>query len=480
MHPNIKNKQDFKILLIGGFDSTGGAGLQRDLEFQRNNENLRIIPTFYSYQGENFILQNIKRSYFHECMKDICHHWQNVPVLIKVGALNKAWQIAEIIHLKRRLKNVYLLYDPVVSSSRGNDFLDDDLIKTIKYKFFNEIDLLTPNIDEVYKFSGLQIESLDDYKKAKNILGVKALLIKGGHHKKHYDYFANATDAFFLNSKFYHQSFRGTGCSLGSLIIRGLSEGLYLEDAIVWAKAVLSSNLKDLTKYIELKRFVLELPQISFDGHFERLDFPSLKFNKTTFYPIVSSFIELEKIIDTGIKLVQLRIKDQLPYYIQSEIKKCLKICQKFNVYLFVNDHWEIAIDENVHGIHLGFENLQNADLKKIQNAGLFLGVSSHSYLEAAFVSQFNPSYIALGPIYHTTLKNMRFHPQGENALRTWVKIFKPPVVAIGGITLENCDKVLQTKPGFISAVQDIARSKNPNERVNRWLNKISELSPPV
>ena len=447
------------------------------MEFQRNNESLRIIPTFYSYQGDNFIIQNTDKSFFCECLKDVSDHWENEPVLIKVGALNKSWQIEEIINLKHRLKDVFLLYDPVISTSRGKNFLNDELINIIKHKFLNKIDLLTPNIEEVYKFSEIQINSFDDFKKARDKLNIKSILIKGGHYKEHYDYFSNLTDSFFLKSKFFDHSFRGTGCSLSSLIIRGLSEGLYLEDAVVWAKAILSKNLKNLTKYIELIKLDPDLPQISFDGQFEVTKFCSLKFNETTFYPIVSSFIELEKIVDTGINLVQLRIKEESTSHIQFEIKKCLEICRKYKVLLFVNDYWELAIDGNVDGIHLGFEDLKNADLKKIQNSGLFLGLSSHSYLEGAYASQFNPSYIALGPIYNTTLKRMKYKPQGENALRAWVNIFQKPVVAIGGITLDNCDSLLKIKPGFISVVQDINKSKDPRERVNGWLNKIKHLS---
>ena len=76
---------------------------------------------------------------------------------------------------------------------------------------------------------------------------------------------------------------------------------------------------------------------------------------------------------------------------------------------LFLNDYWKIALDLNLSGIHLGFEDVLEADLQKIEKSHLYLGLSTHCELELRTALEVEPSYIALGPIFETNLKKMRF-----------------------------------------------------------------------
>ncbi|OUR97272.1 hypothetical protein A9Q84_13175 [Halobacteriovorax marinus] len=479
MHPNLNQERDFLIVLIGGMDSSGGAGLSRDIEFQRNDENLRVLPTFLSFQGDELKLVNVEKEYFKACLRDILELSKIRPLLIKVGALSEIWQVEELIYLKTKTTGSVLVYDPVISSSSGHVFMQPELLDYIKTHFLKIVDLFTPNLDEVQKFSKIEIKDLIDFKRAANKISTKSILIKGGHHHSHLDFFASHETSFFMKSPFYKKNFRGTGCSLASLIIRGLSEGQFLCDAVVWAKGVLASNLKLSNNYLELKTLTPELPKLSFDGEFESYQFPKLEVKETTFYAIISNSQELEEILYAGVKIVQLRIKDKSEDYIRSEVRKCVELCQKRNIQLYINDFWQVAISEKAHGVHLGFEDLQTVDLKIIEKSGLLLGVSSHSYLEGAYVSALNPSYLALGPIFKTTLKSMNFKPQGKISLRTWIEIFQCPVVAIGGITLENSDPILKEKPAYICAVQDISKNSNPGLRVRNWLKKIDLLCVP-
>ena len=106
---------------------------------------------------------------------------------------------------------------------------------------------------------------------------------------------------------------------------------------------------------------------------------------------------------------------------------------------LVVNDYWRAAIVAGAKHLHLGQEDLADADLKAIRDAGLTLGISTHDDAELETALRAKPDYIALGPIFPTTLKSMRFAPQGIAKITEWKKrIGNIPLVAIGGIKLEQ------------------------------------------
>ena len=102
---------------------------------------------------------------------------------------------------------------------------------------------------------------------------------------------------------------------------------------------------------------------------------------------------------------------------------------------LIVNDHWELALELGAHGVHLGQDDLHDADIDALHHAGLLLGISTHSYWEVCRARALRPSYIACGPIHATTLKQMPWIPQGDANLAYWCALLHDtPVVAIGGM----------------------------------------------
>ncbi len=106
-----------------------------------------------------------------------------------------------------------------------------------------------------------------------------------------------------------------------------------------------------------------------------------------------------------GVKLVQLRVKDKSEPELRSEIRAAREICLAHNCQLIVNDYWKLALEEGCDFIHLGQEDLDDADLSAIRDGGLKLGVSSHDEAELDRALSVKPDYIALGPIYPTILK---------------------------------------------------------------------------
>lgn len=313
----------------------------------------------------------------------------------------------------------------------------------------------------------------------------------------------------------------GSGCTLSSAIATMLAQDFVLQDAVVVAKAYVSQGLSaalglgqgpgplartgwpnDLFRYAKINQC---------DGNFiehhkQNLDAgsdlaatvlsvkdqatvqvriastPSQNISPHCFkvldadlgvYPVVSDLTMLESLLAAGVKTVQLRIKTDMSELAESElvgseleakIQTAIALGKHFNAQLFINDHWKLAIKYHAFGVHLGQEDLAVTDLAAIQAAGLALGISSHSYFELLLAHQYSPSYIALGHIFPTTTKQMPSAPQGLAKLTHYVALLQDyyPLVAIGGIDLDNLVKVKATGVGNIAVVRAITKAKDP------------------
>ena len=189
------------------------------------------------------------------------------------------------------------------------------------------------------------------------------------------------------------------------------------------------------------------------------------------FYLIVDSAAWIARLLPSGVRLVQLRIKDQPSATVRAEIIEAKALCARAGAQLVVNDYWQEAIDTGCDFIHLGQTDLDTVDLPAIRRAGLKLGVSTHDETELFRALETQPDYIALGPIYPTILKAMAFAPQGLPRITEWKKkIGKIPLVAIGGITLERMAGVLEAGADSAAVVTDITRNANPEQRARGWV----------
>ncbi|MFV0301032.1 MAG: thiamine phosphate synthase [Paracoccus sp. (in: a-proteobacteria)] len=189
------------------------------------------------------------------------------------------------------------------------------------------------------------------------------------------------------------------------------------------------------------------------------------------FYPIFDSAGWVERMLPLGIRLVQLRVKDRPEAETRSEIRRARELCRAAAALLVVNDHWRIAIDEGCDWIHLGQEDLDGADLSAIRGAGLKLGVSTHDEAELARALALHPDYIALGPIWPTILKQMKWHRQGVEKLTEWkARIGAIPLIAIGGLSVERAPLAFAAGADVVSVVTDITLNPDPEARVRDWL----------
>lgn len=189
------------------------------------------------------------------------------------------------------------------------------------------------------------------------------------------------------------------------------------------------------------------------------------------FYLIVDSADWIERLVPLGVKLVQLRVKDRPEAELRQEIRRSKAVCLAYGCQLIVNDYWQLAIEEACDFIHLGQEDLADADLDAIRRAGLKLGVSTHDVAELDTALAVTPDYVALGPVWPTILKKMKWQPQGVERVADWKRrIGTLPLVAIGGITAERAPLVLDQGAAAAAVVTDITLHQNPETRTRQWL----------
>ncbi|MER8776295.1 thiamine phosphate synthase [Mesorhizobium sp. M0977] len=191
------------------------------------------------------------------------------------------------------------------------------------------------------------------------------------------------------------------------------------------------------------------------------------------FYLIVDSAAWIERLAPLGVKLVQLRIKSMNETGLRAEIRKSKALCAQHKSQLFVNDHWRLAIEEGCDFVHLGQEDLQTADLSRIRSAGVRLGLSTHDHVELETAMFAEPDYVALGPIYPTILKKMKWAPQGLERIGEWNRRVAPiPLVTIGGLNLDRLDGVFEAGANSAAVVTDITLSSDPEARTREWIEK--------
>lgn len=483
------------IWTVAGSDSCAGAGLQTDLHtFHDFNLVGCSIVTSVTAQHPQGVL----------CVTPIDDHTfrqqfealliQGYPNAIKIGLLCSQNQVEILCEYIQKIRAeskeyCYVIYDPVAVASSGQALSDSILLPIVQKKLYPLIDLITPNGTELSLLTETEINSFDNVKIAAQKLfdqGVKAVLGKGGHFDWQRgnvtDYLLTPQETYsFTHPRLQSVNTHGTGCTFASSIGAMLAKGFDLPDAVTVATAYLQKGLSEKegkgqtalsslchTGYpIDIEYFpkteILSSP----------LNIPQYAFAKTDtqlgLYPVVESFEWVERLISVGVKTLQIRIKNKPLVELEKEIERSISLAKHHNVRLFVNDYWQLALKYQAYGVHLGQEDLANADLNALQAAGVRLGISTHGYFEIMRALSVSPSYIAFGHVFPTKTKDMSSQPQGIINLTKYVNLVAPlnlPTVAIGGINEDNITQVMQSGIGSTAIVSAITKAENWQQAV--------------
>ena len=195
-------------------------------------------------------------------------------------------------------------------------------------------------------------------------------------------------------------------------------------------------------------------------------------------YAVLPDAAWVGRMARAGVPTVQLRFKSDDPAAIKREIQASVQAVQGTGALLFINDHWQLAIEADAYGVHLGQEDLDLADLECIRASGLRLGLSSHGYAEMLHADAVSPSYIAMGAVFATTLKRMMTPPQGTGRLHAYAKLMRDyPLVAIGGIDTSQLPAVLASGVGSVAVVRALVAAAQPEDMAAQLQAAISSAA---
>lgn len=479
---------------IAGSDSSAGAGIQADLKTMQSLS-VYCASVITSVTAQNTQRVSAVANVSEESINDqiAALRCDLPPAAIKIGMLG-ALPIVQAVTEAIKSMTCPVVYDPVMVATSGDALVDSDALQSIRENLVPLATLVTPNWYEAHILAerGLvepselpqcelprYIESL-----ASDILarGAQSVLLKGGHLSGDFaqDFWTDGkTSAWLTSNRQCVKNTHGTGCTLSSAIAASLAKGIDVLDALVIAKAYVNQGLRlapgvgsgngplahtepdfreyDLPWLTQQANVGQERPEFSRDG-------------SIGFYPIVPDNKWLELVAAAGAKTVQLRIKNKSLHEVEDEVISAVNIANRFNCNLYINDYWRLAIKHKAYGVHLGQEDIVDADIEAISQSNLRLGISTHCYAEVARALAVRPSYIAIGPVFPTTTKVMRFFPQGLDALSKWSQMLTYPLVAIGGITFELAKEASSHGASGLAVVRDIVDSSQPSARVQEWM----------
>ncbi|CAA6816932.1 MAG: Thiamin-phosphate pyrophosphorylase (EC [uncultured Thiotrichaceae bacterium] len=412
-----------------------------------------------------------------------------------------------IVALQEQGQRPRIIIDPILVTDSGERLLTPQGEQVLRSKLLPLADVVTPDLNELALLTKLTTADSDSINCAVKQLiasGVTSVLLRNTHLTAHQvngdvsheynDYFFSENLHFWLMGKHYPPeqiNIPGTGSLFATAIACASAQGYSVTDAIILAKTLVNRSVRQSHPTQETYQLCVAETNPD-DWGVDYQDFPKLTPHSPEIsppvlprcdtltlgiYPVVDSVEWIEKLINCGIQTIQLRLKTDIehpptPAELDGQIQAAVTVCKGRNIRLFINDHWQLAIKHRAYGIHLGQEDLHDADLQAIAAAGCHLGVSTHSYTEVARALWVNPSYIALGPIYATTSKQMPWIPQGVAAVERWTALLggKYPLVAIGGIDLARATALKPTGIGSVAMISAITQAADYRQATQELL----------
>lgn len=465
------------VVAIAGSEATGVAGIAVDLRVLAalGAHGAPVITANTAQPADGGVLNAVAPEVLESQLAAAA---QLAPAVVKTGLLADAAQIARVANFCAQT-GARLVCDPVLRSSADMALTAADAPSALRRTLLARVALLTPNLAEAEALTGIAIRTAVDVERAAAALraqGAAAVLIKGGHGGGDYssDYFTSAEQSFWLHSpRQPATNRRGTGCALASAAAGALALGYGLADAVVIAKAAINQGLRQgyacggREGPVHIDRFpdaAGDLPALTLTADYRAPPpFPDCNAPRLGLYPIVDRAAWLARLLPQGVTTIQLRVKDLQGTALRAEIRAAIALAREHGARLFVNDHWRTALEEGAYGVHLGQEDLRDADIEALRAAGLRLGVSTHCHWEAARAHALRPSYVACGPIYETTAKAMPWVPHGLDGLRYWRRLFGGyPLVAIGGINAARTPGVAATGVDGVAMISGITQHADP------------------
>lgn len=483
---------------IAGSDSGAGAGLQADL---RAFDAMEVLGC--TVVAAVTAQSTVRVDRVHALPADLlAAQWDTlaadrVPQAVKTGLLGHVENlrlVAQRIDRLRRNGPVALVVDPLWRASTGADLAGNELRHALLGELLPRATLITPNRAEAAWLLGLAPEALDHPGAVEQAatelqrLGPHSVVITGGDAGGHraLDWMATPQASGWLGAdRIATRHHHGSGCVFASTVAAALAHGFCEADAVVLGKM---STLQALRHAEEagsagagagaarpatgFARCAANLPTLH-ATHRQAMAptpaaFPALAEPAMGLYAVVDTAAAVERLLQAGVRTLQLRIKQGEPAGLSAQVRRSVQAARASGAQLFINDHVALALEHQAYGVHLGQEDLQQADLPALRGSGLRLGLSTHSLWELCRAQAVQPSYVACGPVHPTVTKDMPWLPQGRHNLAWWCRLLPQPVVAIAGMDETRSAEAVRCGAAGVAVLRGISTASDPEAAVGR------------
>ncbi len=498
-------KRYITALTIAGSDPSGGAGLQADLKtFSALGVYGATVITAVTVQNT----QGVK--YVHKLPPQVVYDqikavMDDIHVdAVKIGMVNDAGTLDAIVRALTERKLKFLVVDPVMVSTSGCALMQADALAIMKERLLPMADLVTPNLPETWALAGTD-GSVNDAAQAIMQLGVKALLVKGGHAEG-----KAKTDYLYINEgvgvkrvEFTAETVdtvntHGTGCTLSSSIAAFAARGFELEEAVRQAKSYLTEALKagadvhvgnghgpvcHLFKQTSRKtdkqasdRQQGISPCLLVTDYLPA-DAVCLQFI-THFTDKYSYFDSAMIVLEGGCRWIQLRMKDAEEAEIERVARRILPECRRKGAVFVIDDHVELALRIGADGVHLGKNDMPVDEARRLAGGNFIIGGTANTFDDVQRLAAQGADYIGCGPFRFTTTKKNLAPMLGIEGYKRMLSQMKEhgiglPLVAIGGITCDDIPQLMEAGVTGIALSGSILRSENPVAEMRKVVEKL-------
>ncbi|MET4576420.1 bifunctional hydroxymethylpyrimidine kinase/phosphomethylpyrimidine kinase [Ottowia thiooxydans] len=494
---------------IAGNDSGGGAGLSAD---QRAADafGVHLCPVVAAITAQNSVgVAHIEPTSSEVLEAQLAVLAEDMPpAVIKTGMLGNASNVMTVARWVDRLRErgtVALVIDPVLGSTTGASFANESMVQAYREWLLPRATLITPNENEARRLAARagdalpvltpNIDSIPTIARTLRASGAAAVAITCGDSSsisgQSVDWIDTPHAAGWLAlPRVDTLNNHGTGCTFATSAAAAMALGFVSADALVLAKMATTHALRHgyaagqgagpVASRAGFAIIPELMPQMSWGESLEfgdEISPASASEPALDLYAIVDSADRVGQVVATGIKTVQLRIKeppapdDAWWSVLRDAIKASVAVCRSAGALLIVNDHWQLAHELGASAVHVGQEDLLalgDAGRAQLARTGMRVGVSSHSLWELARSRSLNPLYVACGPVWPTLTKAMPWRAQGLDNLAWWVHMAGVPVVAIGGI-LEPGQLSLAAQSGASGVCVVRGLGDDPSKTVPIW-----------
>ena len=434
-------------------------------------------------------------------MEDLCVD------AVKIGMVNDADTLDAIVRALSERKPKFLVVDPVMVSTSGCALMQPDALAIMKERLLPMADLVTPNLPEAWTLAGTDT-SVDEAAQKILRLGVKALLIKGGHAegktKTDYLYINNGGGVKrveFTSETVETKNTHGTGCTLSSAIAAFAACGCGLEDAVRKAKDYLTGALKAGSDVVVGKghgpvcHFFKQANgqtdkqadcfQVVTDCNPSNLVCLSTRLSSAVNLQFITHFTEKYSYADSamialegGCRWIQLRMKDADEAEIERVARLILPECRRRGAVFVIDDHVELALRVGADGVHLGKNDMPVSEARRLVGADFVIGGTANTFEDVQRLAAQGADYIGCGPFRFTTTKKKLAPMLGIEGYKRILSQMKGcgialPLVAIGGITCGDIPQLTAAGVSGIALSGSVLRAENPVEEMKKVVEKL-------